>query len=123
MVAEQRDATGDTIAPCQAGGCGVQGIIWLLPLTFMLGAACAWLLARSHVRAQAEAAERRIASLMYRSDRLAGEKLVLLDKLERHGEDLAAIKQQLLARERTLFAITGTWPTKAFSRAREREHG
>ena len=96
----------------------MQGIIWLLPLTFMLGATCAWLLARSRVRAQNEAAERRIASLMYRSDRLAGEKVVLLHKLERHGEDLAAIKQQLLARERALFTITGTWPTAAVSRER-----
>lgn len=88
----------------------VQGIVWLLPMAFALGAVSAWLLARARQRAEAESAQRRIASLMLRADRLAGEKVVLLHKLERHGEDLAAIKQQLLARERTLYTITGTWP-------------
>ena len=88
----------------------VQAIVWLLPMAFALGAVGAWLLARARQRAEAENTQRRIASLMLRADRLAGEKVVLLHKLERHGEDLAAIKQQLLARERALYTITGTWP-------------
>ena len=88
----------------------VQEIVWLLPMAFALGAGGAWVLARARHREEAEASQRRIASLMFRADRLAGEKVVLLHKLERHGEDLAAIKQQLLARERTLYTITGTWP-------------
>lgn len=85
-------------------------ILWLLPVAFILGAIGAWMLARVRHCNQADASLRRISSLMYRADRLAGEKVVLLEKLERHGEDLAAIKQQLLARERALYTITGTWP-------------
>lgn len=88
----------------------MQWIVWLLPLAVLLGAGGGWLLARARSRSEAEASQRRIHSLAYRADRLAGEKVVLLHKLERHGEDLAAIKQQLLARERTLYTITGTWP-------------
>lgn len=88
----------------------VQEIVWLLPMAFTLGAGAAWALARARHREAVEASQRRIASLSFRADRLAGEKVVLLHKLERHGEDLAAIKQQLLARERTLHTITGTWP-------------
>jgi len=88
----------------------VQEIVWLLPMAFAFGAGGAWLLARSRHREEVAASQRRIASLAFRADRLAGEKVVLLHKLERHGEDLAAIKQQLLARERTLYTITGTWP-------------
>lgn len=88
----------------------VQEIVWLLPMAFALGAGGAWVLARARNREELEASQRRIASLAFRADRLAGEKIVLLHKLERHGEDLAAIKQQLLARERTLYTITGTWP-------------
>lgn len=123
MAAGRARTTNATIAAGLVGGRGVQGIVWLLPLSFMLGAGGAWLLAKARIRAQHEAAERRIASLRYRSDRLAGEKVVLLHKLERHGEDLAAIKQQLLARERTLFTITGTWPAASATRARKREYG
>lgn len=89
-----------------------QWISWLLPLAFLLGAGAAWWLAIARQRKAADATQRRIASLMYRADRLAGEKVVLLHKLEKHGEDLAAIKQQLLARERALFTITGTWPVR-----------
>lgn len=88
----------------------VQWIVWLVPMAFLLGAGGGWMLARARNRSEAEASQRRIHSLAYRADRLAGEKVVLLHKLERHGEDLAAIKQQLLARERTLYTITGTWP-------------
>ena len=81
-----------------------------LIVAFSLG----WLGARALIRARHqrnfEASQRRISSLMDRADRLAGEKVVLLTKLERHGENLTAIKQQLLARERALYAITGTWP-------------
>ena len=87
-------------------------ISWLLPLAFVLGAGAAWWLAIARQRKAADATQQRIASLMYRADRLAGEKVVLLHKLEKHGEDLAAIKQQLLARERALFTITGTWPVR-----------
>ena len=85
------------------------GIVWLL-----LGLGAGWLGAKAHARsrqrADAEATQRRIATLMDRADRLASEKVVLLTKLERHGENLVAIKQQLQARERALYAITGTWP-------------
>lgn len=88
----------------------VQEIVWLLPMAFALGAVGAWGLARARHREEVQAAQRRIESLAFRADRLAGEKVVLLHKLERHGEDLAAIKQQLLARERALYTITGTWP-------------
>ena len=88
----------------------MQWIVWLLPVAILLGAGGGWALARARSRAEADASQRRIESLMYRADRLAGEKVVLLQKLERHGEDLAAIKQQLLARERALFTITGSWP-------------
>ena len=88
----------------------VQGIVWLLPVAFALGAAAAWVLGRARQRSEAEASDRRVASLRYRADCLAGEKVMLLTKLEKHGEDLAAIKQQLLARERALYRITGTWP-------------
>lgn len=98
----------------------MHGIVWLLPLTFMLGAACAWLLVQTRDRNNAEASQRRIASLTDRADRLAGEKVVLLGKLERHGENLTAIKQQLLARERTLYAITGTWPALSGLKPRAR---
>ncbi|MBA2237643.1 MAG: hypothetical protein H0W24_02930 [Lysobacter sp.] len=88
----------------------MQWIAWLLPVAFLLGAGGGWALARARSRSDAETSQRRIHSLMFRADRLAGEKIVLLTKLERHGEDLAAIKQQLLARERALYTITGTWP-------------
>jgi hypothetical protein len=88
----------------------MQGLAWLLPAAFTLGWLGAWALARGRHRSDAEAAQRRIANLMERADRLAGEKILLLGKLERHGESLAAIKQQLLARERALYAITGSWP-------------
>ncbi|MDQ3288969.1 MAG: hypothetical protein M3Q42_12065 [Pseudomonadota bacterium] len=88
----------------------MQWIVWLLPAAFLLGAFGGWMLARARNRRDAAASQRRIHSLMFRADHLAGEKLVLLQKLERHGEDLAAIKQQLLARERALYTITGTWP-------------
>lgn len=96
----------------------VQGIVWLLPVAFILGAAAAWMLGRARQRSEAEASDRRIASLRYRADRLAGEKVMLLHKLEKHGEDLAAIKQQLLARERALYSITGTWPVVPAAGAR-----
>lgn len=88
----------------------MQWIVWLLPVALLLGACGGWMLARARNRNDAAASQRRIHSLMFRADHLAGEKLVLLQKLERHGEDLAAIKQQLLARERALYTITGTWP-------------
>lgn len=77
---------------------------------FIIGWLGAWALVRARHRREFEASQRRITSLMDRADRLAGEKVVLLTKLERHGENLTAIKQQLLARERALYAITGTWP-------------
>ena len=79
-------------------------------VTFILGWLGAWALARARQRSVDAASQRRIRTLMDRADRLAGEKVVLLTKLERHGENLTAIKQQLLARERALYAITGTWP-------------
>lgn len=76
--------------------------------------AVGWLAGSAYIRArqrtEAEASQRRIVTLMDRADRLASEKVMLLTKLERHGEDLTAIKQQLAARERALYAITGTWP-------------
>ncbi|MGH8076409.1 MAG: hypothetical protein ACREPE_03650 [Lysobacter sp.] len=79
-------------------------------VAFILGWLGAWTLVRARYRRDVEASQRRISCLMDRADRLAGEKVVLLTKLERHGENLTAIKQQLLARERALYAITGTWP-------------
>lgn len=81
-----------------------------LIVAFILGWLGAWALIRARHQRNVEASQRRISSLMDRADRLAGEKVVLLTKLERHGENLTAIKQQLLARERALYAITGTWP-------------
>lgn len=92
----------------------------LLIASFLLGgwAALAWTRARQ--RDDADATQRRMATLMDRADRLASEKVMLLTKLERHGEDLVAIKQQLLARERALYAITGTWPVTPPLRADER---
>jgi len=87
-----------------------QWIAWLLPVAFALGWLGVWRFLLARHRSEADAAQRRVSTLMDRADRLAGEKVVLLNKLERHGENLAAIKQQLLARERTLYAITGTWP-------------
>lgn len=88
----------------------VQWIPWLGVGAFVAGGLVGWWWADARQRRGKEALQRRIDSLTYRSDRLAGEKVVLLGKLERHGEDLAAIKQQLLVRERALFRITGTWP-------------
>lgn len=81
-----------------------------LIVAFILGWLGAWALIRLLHQRDVEASQRRISSLMDRADRLAGEKVVLLTRLERHGENLFAIKQQLLARERALYAITGTWP-------------
>jgi len=98
----------------------VQWVVLLLIASFILG----WVGARAWVRTRqgrdAETSRRRIATLMDRADRLASEKVMLLTKLERHGEDLAAIKQQLLARERALYAITGTWPVTPPMRSDER---
>jgi len=93
-----------------------QWIAGLLPVTFAFGWLGAWMLVRARNREAVEASQRRIATLMDRADRLASEKVVLLDKLERHGENMAAIKQQLQARERALYAITGTWPVAAAAR-------
>ena len=86
-----------------------QAMAWLT-LSFGLGWLGAWWLARARHRAEVAASQQRTAMLTERADRLAGDKVVLLTRLERHGENLAAIKQQLLTRERTLYAITGTWP-------------
>lgn len=88
----------------------VQGLVMALIVAFILGWVGAWVLIQARYRRSVEASQRRISSLRDRADRLAGEKVVLLTKLERHGENLTAIKQQLLARERALYAITGTWP-------------
>lgn len=88
----------------------VQGVVWLMPVSFIVGWLGAWALLRARHRGEAAASQRRVATLRDRADRLASEKIVLLTKLERHGENLTAIKQQLLARERALYAITGTWP-------------
>lgn len=96
---------------------------WVLALsitTFILGWLGARAVARARHRGEAEGTQRRIATLMDRADRLAGEKVLLLGKLERHGEDLVAIRQQLLARERALYAITGTWPVTPPSQSDER---
>ena len=82
----------------------------LVIASFIAGWLGAWSFVRARLRREAEVTQRRIATLMDRADRLAGEKVLLLTKLERHGEDLVAIKQQLVARERALYAITGTWP-------------
>jgi len=92
----------------------------LLIASFILGGLAAWAWVRARQRRDADASQRRIATLMDRADRLASEKVMLLTKLERHGEDLVAIKQQLLARERALYAITGTWPVTPPLRADER---
>ncbi len=92
----------------------------LVFVSFLLGGWAAWAWVRARQRREAEASQRRVATLMDRADRLAGEKVVLLTKLERHGEDLVAIKQQLLARERALYAITGTWPVTPPMSADER---
>ena len=91
-----------------------------LIVSFVLGGWAAWAWVRSRQRREAEASQRRVATLMDRADRLASEKVMLLTRLERHGEDLVAIKQQLLARERALYAITGTWPVTPPSRSDER---
>lgn len=88
----------------------------LLIASFILGGLAAWAWVRARQRRDADASQRRIATLMDRADRLASEKVMLLTKLERHGEDLVAIKQQLLARERALYAITGTPPLRADER-------
>jgi len=98
----------------------VQWIVVLLIASFALGWLAASALVRAHRRREAEASQRRIATLMDRSDRLASEKVMLLTRLERHGEDLVAIREQLLARERALYAITGTWPVTPPSRSDER---
>jgi len=87
-----------------------QGLVALTMVSFIVGWLGAWAFHRARHRSGLGASQRRIETLMQRADRLASEKVILLDKLERHGENLAAIKQQLLARERTLYAITGTWP-------------
>lgn len=92
----------------------------LLIASFLLGGWAAWTWTRARQRHDADATQRRMATLMDRADRLASEKVMLLTKLERHGEDLVAIKQQLLARERALYAITGTWPVTPPLRADER---
>ena len=89
-------------------------------LSFLLGWLGAWAWIRARQRREAEASQRRVATLMDRADRLASEKVLLLTRLERHGEDLVAIKQQLLARERALYAITGTWPVTPPMRSDER---
>ncbi len=98
----------------------MQWIVALLITSFILGWMGAWALVRARHRSGAEASQRRIATLMDRADRLASEKIMLLTRLERHGEDLTAIKQQLAARERALYAITGTWPVTPHSRSDER---
>lgn len=89
-------------------------------VSFILGWLGAWAWLRARQRHDEEATQRRVATLMHRADRLASEKVMLLTKLERHGEDLVAIKQQLLARERALYAITGTWPVTPPSQGDER---
>lgn len=92
----------------------------LVIVSFLLGGLAAWAWLRARQRREVEASQRRVATLMERADRLASEKVLLLTKLERHGEDLVAIRQQLRARERALYAITGTWPVKPSSQADER---
>ena len=92
----------------------------LFIVAFGLGALAAWAWIRARQRREVEATQRRIGTLMDRADRLASEKVLLLTKLERHGEDLVAIRQQLRARERALYAITGTWPVTPPSRSDER---
>lgn len=62
---------------------------------------------RARQRTEREASQRRIATLANRADRLAGEKVMLRDRLEKFGEALAEINQQLLVR--ALCAITGMW--------------
>lgn len=89
-------------------------------MSFFLGALAAWAWLRARQRREVEASQRRVATLMDRADRLASEKVLLLTKLERHGEDLVAIRQQLRARERALYAITGTWPATPPPRSDER---
>lgn len=98
----------------------MQWVVALLIISFILGWLGAWAWIRARARREAEASQRRIATLMDRADRLANEKVMLLTRLERHGEDLTAIKQQLLARERALYAITGTWPVTPSLQADER---
>lgn len=97
----------------------MQWVVGLLIASFILGWLGAWAFIRARHRSEGEVLRRRVATLMDRADRLAGEKVVLLTKLERHGEDLVAIKQQLLARERALYAITGTWPVTPAARTDE----
>ena len=98
----------------------MQWVAMALIVSFVLGGWAAWAWARARQRHEDEASQRRVATLMDRADRLASEKVMLLTRLERHGEDLVAIKQQLLARERALYAITGTWPVTPPSRSDER---
>lgn len=98
----------------------MQWVAMALIVSFVLGGWAAWAWARARQRHEGEASQRRVATLMDRADRLASEKVMLLTRLERHGEDLVAIKQQLMARERALYAITGTWPVTPPSRSDER---
>ena len=96
-------------APADQGVTDVLDLL-LVIASFIAGWLGAWAWLRARQRREGDTSQRRIATLMDRADRLAGEKVLLLTKLERHGEDLVAIKQQLVARERALYAITGTWP-------------
>ncbi len=97
----------------------MQWLIWVSATALVVGWLAGYAYMRARQRTESEASQRRIVTLMDRADRLASEKVMLLTKLERHGEDLTAIRQQLLARERALYAITGTWPVTPGARKDE----
>jgi len=68
--------------------------------TIIIVAVAAWSITRALLGAEAAAARERSEHLKERLAELEGEKTELLSKLEAHGEDIIAIKQELSAMPR-----------------------